>query len=105
MQMLLSQVELLFLLSFQHRKLNCIEEHFLQEVLSPQPTAFDFSGKPVTSQEYFNGPLKDKNEFVITLLTLCDKLVSICYGRTHELKYQGAIPTPTSSSRGNKNAP
>ena len=103
--MLLSPVELLFLLSFQHRKLNCIEEHFLQEVLSPQPTAFDFSGKPVTSQEYFNGPLKDKNEFVITLLTLCDKLVSICYGRTHELKYQGAIPTPTSSSRGNKNAP
>ena len=38
---------------------------FLLEVLNPQPTVFDFSGQPVASQEYFNGPLKDiKIEFV-----------------------------------------
>ena len=68
---------------------------FLQEVLNPLPTVFDISGQPVASQGYFNGPLKDiKNEFVITLLSLCDKRVSICYGCTHELKYQGAIPAP-----------
>ena len=65
-----------------------MEEPFLQEVLNPQPTVFDFSGKPVASQKYFNWPLEDiKNEFVITLLSLCDKY--------HELKYQGAIPAPT----------
>ena len=68
---------------------------FLQEVLNPLPTVFDISGQPVASQGYFNGPLKDiKNEFVITLLSLCDKRVSICYGCTHELKYQVAIPAP-----------
>ena len=66
---------------------------FLQEVLNPKPTAFDFSGQPVDSQEHFNGPLKDiKNAFVITLLSLCGKRVSICYDCTHELKYQGATP-------------
>ena len=56
---------------------------------------FNISGQPVASQECFNGPLKDiKNEFVITLLSLCDKRVSICYGCTHKLKCQGAIPAP-----------
>ena len=56
---------------------------------------FDLSGQPVASQEWFNGPLKDiKNEFVITLLSLCDKRVSICYGCKHKMKYQGAIPAP-----------
>ena len=68
---------------------------FLEEVLNSQPAVFDISGQPVASQEYFNGPLKDiKNEFVIILLFLCDKRVSICYSCTHELKYQGAIPAP-----------
>ena len=68
---------------------------FLQEVLNPLPTMFHIFGQPVASQRYFNGPLKDiKNEFVITLLSLCDKRVSICYGCTHELKYQVAIPAP-----------
>ena len=51
---------------------------FLQEVLNPQPTESDISGRPVASQGYFNGLLKDiKNEFVMTLLSLCDKHVSI----------------------------
>ena len=96
MQTILFPAELLSLLLFQYRKLNCMEEPFLQEVLNLQPTVFDFSGKPVASQKYFNGPLEDiKNEFVITLLSLCDKGISICYGCTHELKYQGAIPAPT----------
>ena len=68
---------------------------FLQEVLNPLPTVFDISGQPISSQGYFNGPLKEiKNEFLITLLSLWDKRVSICYGCTHELKYQGAIPAP-----------
>ena len=53
------------------------------------------SGQRGASQEYFNVPLKDiKNEFIITLLSLCDKTVSIYYGYTHELKYQGAILVP-----------
>ena len=56
---------------------------------------FDFSGQPVASQEYFNSALKViKNEFVITFPSLCDKCVSICYGCTTELKYQGAILVP-----------
>ena len=72
-----------------------IRRKFLQKVLNPQPAVFDISGHPVASQGYFNGLLKDiKNEFVITLLSLCDKRVSICYGCTHELKYQVAIPAP-----------
>ena len=51
---------------------------FLQEVLNPQATVFDISGQPVSSQEYFNGPQKDiKNGFAITLLSLCDKSISI----------------------------
>ena len=71
------------------------ERTFLPEVSNPQATVFDISGQSVASQEYFNGPLKDiKNEFVITLLSLCDKRVSMCYGCTHELKYQGAFPAP-----------
>ena len=55
---------------------------FLQEVLNPQLTVFDFSGLTEASHECFNGPIKDiKNEF-ITLLSLCDKRVSICSGYT-----------------------
>ena len=72
-----------------------IRRKFLQKVLNPQPAVFDISGHPVATQGYFNGSLKDiKNEFVITLLSLCDKRVSMWYGCTHELKYQGAIPAP-----------
>ena len=53
------------------------------------------SGQRGASQECFNVPLKDiKNEFIITLLSLCDKTVSIYSGYTHELKYQGAILVP-----------
>ena len=58
-----------------------------------QPT--NFSGQPVASQEYFNGPLKDiKNEFFITLLSLCDKSFLICYDFIIRVKYQGTIPAP-----------
>ena len=58
-----------------------------------QPT--NFSGQPVASQEYFNGPLKDiKNEFFITLLSLCDKSFLICYDFIIRVNYQGTIPAP-----------
>ena len=67
---------------------------FLQEVLNPQPTVFDITGQPVASQEDFNGPLKGiKNDF-ITLLSSCDKRLSICCSCTHELKHHCAIPPP-----------
>ena len=56
---------------------------------------FDISGQSVASQEYLNGPWEDiTDEFVITLLSLCGKRLSICRCCTHELKDQGAITAP-----------
>ena len=57
---------------------------FLQDVLSISPPGFPQFTTLTPQLVIFNQPLKEiQNVLVITLLSLCDKRLSVCYGCGH----------------------
>ena len=66
---------------------------FLQELLSNPLPGLPSSSSAKHHLIVFNQPLKDiQSDLVLTLLSLCDKRVSVCYGYGDNFRYNGKDP-------------
>ena len=65
----------------------------LQELLSNSLPGLPSSSSAKHHLILFNQPLKDiHSDLVVTLLSLCDKRVSVCYGCGNSFRYNGNDP-------------